>query len=114
MPPRLDLDDIQHFLLTRTPALAARYEFLSFASATAGRAWLAGLVDKVGTGQSVGDASPDARWVTIAFTCAGLRALGVSDAERATFPAEFRSGMAARAEILGITGDSSPDRWLGN
>ena len=50
----LDLEDIQHFLLTRTPALAARYEFLSFESAAAGRAWLAGLVDKVGTGQSVG------------------------------------------------------------
>ena len=57
MPPRPDLDDIQHFLLTRTPALAARYEFLSFASATPGRAWLAGLVDKVGTGQSVGTTS---------------------------------------------------------
>ena len=26
----LELDDIQHFLLTRTPALAARYEFLTF------------------------------------------------------------------------------------
>src|SRR3977135_2040861 len=106
MPPRLDLDDIQHFLLARTPALAARYEFLSFASATAGRAWLAGLVDKVGTGQSVGAASPDARWVTIAFTCGGLRALGVSDTMVATFPEEFRLGMAARAQMLGIVGDS--------
>jgi deferrochelatase/peroxidase EfeB len=114
MPTRLDLDDIQHFLLTRTPALAARYEFLSFASAAAGRAWLAGLVDRVGTGQSVGTASPDARWVTIAFTCDGLRALGVNDDMLATFPEEFRQGMAARAQILGIAGDSSPDRWVGN
>jgi hypothetical protein len=71
----LDFNDIQHFLLTRTPALAARYEFLSFQSAAAGRAWLAGLVDKVGTGRSVGTASPDARWVTIAFTCDGLGTL---------------------------------------
>src|SRR5438046_2139195 len=59
MAAQLDFEDIQHFLLTRTPALAARYEFLSFASAAAGRAWLAGLVDKVGTGRSVGTASPD-------------------------------------------------------
>jgi hypothetical protein len=44
MPDTLDFDDIQHFLLTRTPALAARYEFLSFGSAQAGRMWLAGLV----------------------------------------------------------------------
>ena len=88
----LELEDIQHFLLTRTPALAARYEFLSFESGPAGRAWLAGLADKVGTGQSVGTASPDARWVTIAFTCSGLRALGVDDKALATFPEEFRHG----------------------
>ena len=105
MAAQLDLEDIQHFLLTRTPALAARYEFLSFDERRpAGRAWLAGLVDKVGTGQSVGTASPDARWVTIAFTCNGLRALGVDDSALATFPEEFRHGMAARAEILGIVG----------
>src|SRR3954469_2400122 len=114
MPPRPDSDDIQHFLLTRTPALAARYEFLSFDSVPSGRAWLAGLVDKVGTGQSVGTTSPDARWVTIAFTCNGLRVLGVDDTALATFPDEFRQGMAGRAEILGITGDSGSDRWLGD
>src|SRR6476661_1711743 len=114
MPTRLDLDDIQHFLVARTPALAARYEFLSFDSATAGRAWLAGLVDKVGTGQSVGAATPDARWVTIAFTCNGFRALGIDDTVLATFPEEFRQGMAARAEILGIVGNSRPDRWMGD
>jgi hypothetical protein len=71
-------------------------------------------VDKVGTGQSVGTASPDARWVTIAFTCSGLRALGVDDTALATFPEEFRQGMATRAQILGIVGDSGPDRWVGS
>src|SRR6266850_4155945 len=114
MAAQLDLEDIQHFLLTRTPALAARYEFLSFESVAAGRVWLAGLVTKVGTGQSVGTTSPDPRWVTIAFTCNGLRALGVNDAMLATFPEEFRQGMAARAQILGIVGDSGPDRWIGD
>jgi deferrochelatase/peroxidase EfeB len=113
MPDTLDFDDIQHFLLTRTPALAARYEFLSFGSAQAGRMWLAGLVDKVGTGASVGSATPDARWVSVAFTWNGLRALGIDDASLATFPEEFRRGMAARAEILGIVGANHPDRWLG-
>src|SRR3954470_2751485 len=113
MRPPLELDDIQHLLLARTPALAARYEFLTFDDGAAGRAWLAGLVDKVGTGQSVGSASPDARWVTIAFTGSGLRALGVSDAELATFPEEFRQGMAARAAMLGFNGRSDPDQWLG-
>jgi Dyp-type peroxidase family len=114
MSPTLDLDDIQHFLLARTPALAARYEFLSFQNAEAGRAWLAGLVDKVGTGRSVGAASPDARWVTIAFTYAGLRALGIDDAALASFPEEFRQGMACRSEVLGFVGNSHPDHWVGD
>ena len=48
-PDSLEFDDIQHFLMARPPALAARYEFLTFQSAQAGRAWLAGLIDKVGT-----------------------------------------------------------------
>jgi hypothetical protein len=76
----LELNDIQHFLVTRTRALAARYEFLSFRSPTAGHAWLEGMVDKVGTAQSVGAHSPDARWITIAFTWNGLRALGLDEA----------------------------------
>src|SRR5690348_8493920 len=110
----LELDDIQHFLLVRTPALAARYEFLTFRQAAAGRAWLAGIVDKVGTGRIVetGDAA-DARWVTVAFTWNGLRALGVDEASLATFPEEFRQGMVARAEMLGDTGANHPDNWVG-
>ena len=109
----LEVDDIQHFLLTRTPALAARYEFLTFRKSVAGRAWLAGLIDKVGTGKSVGSASPDSRWVTLAFTWNGLRALGVDEVSLGTFPEEFRQGMAARAEIIGATGANHPDHWVG-
>ena len=56
---------------------------------------------------------PDARWVTVAFTWNGLRALGVDDASLATFPDEFRQGMAARAAILGDTGTNHPDHWVG-
>jgi Dyp-type peroxidase family len=108
----LELDDIQHFLLVRTPALAARYEFLSFLEPAAGRRWLAGLLDKVGTAAAVGSASPDSRWVSMAFTWTGLRALGLDEAALATFPAEFRAGMAARAAILGLTGANHPDHWV--
>ena len=43
----LALDDIQHILLTRAPALAARYEFLSFHNPAAGRRWLAGILPTV-------------------------------------------------------------------
>ena len=38
----LELEDIQHFLISRPPALAARYEFLTFRRLGAGREWLEG------------------------------------------------------------------------
>lgn len=110
----LELDDIQHILLTRTPALTGRYEFLSFDSAEGGRAWLAELLDRV---QSAADASAtmDAsrRWITLAFTWRGLQTLGVDDASLATFPDAFREGMASRADILGDSGSSAPQHWVG-
>jgi Dyp-type peroxidase family len=110
----LELDDIQHFLLTRPRALAARYGFLTFREPAGGRAWLAGIIDKVGTGQAVASGTAvDARWVTVAFTWNGLRALGVDDASLAGFPEEFRQGMAARAAILGDTAANHPDHWVG-
>ena len=56
--------------------------------------------------------APDSRWVTVAFTCNGLGALGVDEASLATFPEEFRQGMAARAEVLGDTGGNHPDHWV--
>src|SRR6201987_268462 len=110
----LDLDNIQHLLVTRTPAMTGRYEFLSFGDPAGGRAWLGELVDRV---QSAADArktmdSQD-RWITLAFTFKGLRALGVSEDSLATFPDEFREGMAARADILGDTGSNHPRNWVG-
>ena len=109
----LDFGDIQHFLMSRPPAKAARYEFLTFRSAAGGRAWLMGLVDKVGTAKAVGSNVADARWVTVGFTWNGLQALGLSDDSLATFPEEFRQGMAARADILGLTGTNHPKHWAG-
>lgn len=39
-------------------------------------------------------------WLGIAFTYAGLKALGVPRASLDSFPVEFKQGMAARAAIL--------------
>jgi Dyp-type peroxidase family len=110
----LEFDDIQHILLTRVPALTGRYEFLSFSQPAQGRAWLAGLIDKVASAQSVTRSMDrERRWVSVAFTWNGLRALGVDEASLATFPEEFRQGMAARAQVLGDTGANHPDQWEG-
>jgi Dyp-type peroxidase family len=110
----LELDDIQHILLTRTPAMTGRYEFLSFGTGAGGRAWLAELLDRVQSAAEVRE-SVDAskRWITLGFTWTGLRALGVAEDALASFPDEFREGMAARAGILGDTGTHAPEHWVG-
>ncbi len=110
----LEFADIQHILLTRTPALTGRYEFLTFDNPAGGRAWLSELipvVESAATAQASMDSTK--RWVTLAFTWRGLRALGVPEESLATFPAEFRQGMAARADILGDTGPADPKNWVG-
>ena len=110
----LEFDDIQHVVVTRVPALTGRYEFLSFGHAAPGRAWLTGILDKVASVQQARDSiDREQRWVSIAFTWPGLRALGVDEQSLATFPEEFRQGMVARAEVLGDTGRNHPDRWVG-
>jgi len=109
----LELDDIQHFLMARPHAMVARYEFLSFKDPAAGRAWLSGIIEKVGVAGAVRAASEtESRWVTVAFTFNGLRALGLDEASLATFPDEFRQGMVARAEVLGDTGANHPGNWI--
>jgi len=111
----IEFNDIQHILLTRAPAMTARYEFLSFRCPRGGRAWLAGILDKVHSAESMrASVASDNRWVTVAFTCNGLRALGVTEPSLATFPEEFRQGMAARAQMLGDTGANDPVHWLGD
>ena len=76
--------------------------------------WLTELLDKV---QSAADAQATMersdRWVTLAFTWNGLRALGVPEQSLASFPDEFREGMATRADILGDTGPAAPECWVG-
>lgn len=110
----LEFDDIQHILLTRTPAMTGRYEFLSFDDPAGGRAWLSELIDRVDSA-STALSSMDStnRWITLAFTWNGLRALGLSQNSLDSFPDAFREGMASRADILGDTGAAHPDNWVG-
>jgi Dyp-type peroxidase family len=110
----VEFDDIQHIVMTRVPALTGRYEFVSFHQPTQGRAWLAGILDKVASVRQARELiEREQRWVSVAFTWQGLRALGVDEPSLATFPEEFRQGMAARAEVLGDAGENSPDKWVG-
>ena len=110
-PPALEFEDIQHFLIHRSPALAARYEFLTFRKPAAGRVWLKAMTEKVTTAHAVRSGQLDARWVTVALTWNGMRELGLDNNSLASFPDEFRQGMAARAENLGVTGANHPEHW---
>ncbi len=108
-----ELDDIQHILLTRAPALSGRYEFLSFRNPAGGRAWLRAILEKVHSAKAMRESvDKEQRWVTVAFTWNGLRALGVEESALATFPQEFREGMVARAPMLGDTGSNDPSTWV--
>jgi Dyp-type peroxidase family len=110
----LEFDDIQHILLTRTPALTGRYEFLSFRSPSGGRAWLKEILKTVQSAADVLDSvDEDKRWITVVFTWNGLKGLGVDETSLATFPDEFQQGMPARAEMLGDTGANHPANWVG-
>ncbi|MHA3021315.1 Dyp-type peroxidase [Mycobacterium sp. BMJ-28] len=110
----LELDDIQHILLTRTPAITGRYEFLTFGTPAGGRAWLSELLDKTQSAAAAAATMDESdRWVTLAFTWAGLRALGVPQDSLSTFPDAFREGMTSRAAILGDIGSSAPEHWVG-
>ena len=110
----LEFDDIQHLLLTRAPALTARYEFLSFREGAGARAWVSAIKETIHSAASMrASVDQDKRWVTAAFTWNGLRALGLDEASLASFPEEFKQGMAARAEVLGDNGLNAPEHWVG-
>ncbi|MCG8592610.1 MAG: peroxidase, partial [Proteobacteria bacterium] len=92
----------------------ARYVFYRLESGVAGRAFLAGLLRQgfITTAEPWSEASPPPKATTnVAFTYAGLEAIGVPRLSLQSFPAEFAMGMKARAEILGDDGPSSPDHW---
>src|SRR5688572_29966911 len=109
----LEYEDIQHILLARAPALTGRYEFLSFRDAACGRTWLSAVLEKVQSAAEVRDSvASENRWITVAFTWNGLRALGLDEASLATFPEEFKQGMVARAAMLGDSGENHPDNWV--
>src|SRR4051812_25756721 len=111
----LELDDVQHYLLTRPHATIAQYNFMTFRSAEAGRKWVNVLSHIVGTAKKVMAASDaDMRWISLAFTFNGLRKMGLDEASLESFPEPFRQGMAARAAMLGDIGINDPKNWEDN
>ena len=111
----LELDDIQAGALRERPSpYVGRYLLLRLHDDVQGRVLVRRLHDLL-VAEKLAEQHPQGAeplaWVTVAFTYAGLRALGVPPASLDSFPDEFRAGMAARAHELGDVGPSGPEHW---
>ena len=107
----LELDDIQYGAIHQRPSpYVATYLLVRVDDRQAGRELLRRLRPLIDAARPSLDAASDTS-VTVAFTYHGLRALGVPSASLGSFAPEFRQGMAARAEVLGDVGESSPAAW---
>lgn len=107
--PTLETEDIQSPILRRRPApYVGSHMLLRVDDPASGRDLVRRLAPHV---VSAADYVSRDTWLAVAFTFEGLRALGVPEASLASFPAAFRAGMAARAQILGDLGESAPERW---
>ena len=105
----LDLANIQGFVVRGYRLPLAGYLFLRIHDAVGARRLLGDVLDEVLSAVTWSEKPHSG--INLAITYEGLRALGVPDASLAGFPEELREGMAARAGLLGDTGESAPDRW---
>jgi Dyp-type peroxidase family len=107
----LELDDIQSGVLRPRPTpYAATYVVFRVDDRNAGRELIRRLHSVVASAAHPTSPAGDT-WVSVALSFQGLKALGVPQASLDSFAPEFQQGMAARARMLGDTGESSPERW---
>ncbi len=107
----LELHDIQSGVLRPRPTpFQATYIILRIEDATAGRE-LMGRLRNVVASAAHGESPASDTWVSASLSYAGLKALGLRAELLDSFSTPFKQGMAARAEILGDTGESDPEHW---
>jgi Dyp-type peroxidase family len=105
----LDLPRIQGFVVRGYRLPLAGFIFLRIDDAARAAAWISEITSEVLTA-SPWSQKPDSG-LNLAFSYAGLAALQLPSSTLATFPEEFRQGMAARAGTLGDEGESAPVNW---
>ena len=108
---RLDLDNIQGVVVRGYRMPVASYTFVQLADPASARRWV-GEVSAQVTTAAPWEAKPDST-VNLAFSAAGLRALGLPESVVGSFSTAFQEGMAARAALLGDRGVSDPTQWTG-
>jgi Dyp-type peroxidase family len=107
----LELDDIQSGVLRPRPSpYAATYVLFRIDDQRAGRELMRRFATIVASAAHSTSPAGDT-WVSVALTYSGLAALGVAQSSLDSCAWEFRQGMAARADALGDTGESSSANW---
>jgi Dyp-type peroxidase family len=106
----VELDDLQGNILRAYRYPMACHLFVRIGEPAAGRAWLREVAGHVTSAVPWNGRGPTTT-TNLAFTFAGLGALGVAPAVLDSFPEDFREGMAARAALLGDAGPSAPANW---
>ncbi|HEY2800967.1 MAG TPA: hypothetical protein VGI85_10250, partial [Chthoniobacterales bacterium] len=107
----LELDDIQSGLLRPRPTpYHATYVIFRIDDRSAGRELIRRLSEVVASAAHPISPAGDT-WVSTSLSYQGLKVLGVPRASLESFPLEFQQGMAARAQLLGDDGESSPENW---
>ncbi|MFC0432550.1 Dyp-type peroxidase domain-containing protein [Kutzneria buriramensis] len=108
--PTLDLDDIQATVLRARPEpYFGTHAIIEITDQAAGRQLLRRLAPLVSSAARWDE--PRSSWMALAISYAGLVALGVPQDSLESFPANFRAGMAARADRLRDTGPNAPQHW---
>jgi Dyp-type peroxidase family len=106
----LELDDIQAAaLMPRPNPYAGVYVAVRVEDRRAGRELLRRLIPLLDPVATFDSARPVSLGVGLSYS--GLEVLGVPEQSLATFPAEFRQGMAARADYIGDLGENAPEHW---
>jgi deferrochelatase/peroxidase EfeB len=107
-PDEFDPSLVQRNLLRMRPATNAAYICCAIEDRERAKAWLRALM---AGGYVLPDDGSGPSWsVTVAFSAAGLDALGV-DVQGGKDLDPFTLGMRARAELLGDGGESDPAYW---
>ena len=108
--------DIQGFILRTYAMPVLRILALKITQPEATRRFLGSLVN----GESEPRLATAADWtvkpqycLNVGLTYTGLAALELPASSLASFPEEFAAGAPARAERVGDTAESSPERWKG-
>jgi deferrochelatase/peroxidase EfeB len=110
------LHDVQGWVLRGYNLATVRHVALAVRDRSAAKSWLR---EALPSGSSQYRIQTAQRWATkpeitvnVAFTFAGLAAMGVPKRTLDQFPTDFREGMAARHVKIGDIGDSDPSRWM--